>query len=231
MSSDASPHLLLDYLMPEQAQKHVTINQALRRLDGLVHLSVASRAMTSPPAMPENGLRYLIADGAADEWATRQGQVAIFEDTQWHYATPQIGWRLWVADEKRLLAYDGNQWVSINTGSATDFSLSRQRGLYDFSQSLPSLMIPSHSVFFGVTGMITHSITGPTAWQLGTSDGLNRFGTNLPLDSGSTINGPANPPSVFWQDTPLVLTPEGGAFSSGQLVLDIFYFILPIPSL
>ena len=88
-----------------------------------------------------------------------------------------------------------------------------------------------HSLFFGVTGLITQSISGPTVWQLGTSDGLNRFGTDLPLASGATINGPANPPSVYWQDTPLVLTPEGGAFAAGQLVLDIFFFSLPIPAL
>ena len=74
-----------------------------------------------------------------------------------------------------------------------------------------------------------HFGRGPTVWQLGTSDGLNRVGTDLPLASGATINGPANPPSVYWQDTPLVLTPEGEAFAAGQLVLDIFSLACRFP--
>ena len=212
----------------------MTVNEALRRLDGLVHLSVASRSLMVPPSAPENGSRYLIAENAQDEWATHEGQLAQFEDSEWYYATPQTGWRMWVADEKRLLAFDGTQWVNVASDSDTQLSLTRERGLYDFSQSLPStpnLTIPSHSMFFGVIGLITESISGPTVWQLGTSDGLNRFGTDLPLASGWRINGPADPPSVYWQDTPLVLTPEGGDFTGGQLVLDIFYFSLPTPSL
>ena len=33
---DTSTHLLLPYLLAAQAQKHVTVNEALRLLDGLV---------------------------------------------------------------------------------------------------------------------------------------------------------------------------------------------------
>jgi hypothetical protein len=88
-----------------------------------------------------------------------------------------------------------------------------------------------HSTGTGHFGRGPRALTGQPIRQLGTSDGLNRVGTDLPLASGATINGPANPPSVYWQDTPLVLTPEGEAFAAGQLVLDIFFFSLPIPAL
>lgn len=37
---DTSPRLTLPYLMPNQAQKHVTHNEALRQLDVLVQLAV-----------------------------------------------------------------------------------------------------------------------------------------------------------------------------------------------
>ena len=37
---DTSTHLLLPYLLAAQAQKHVTVNEALRLLDGLVQLAV-----------------------------------------------------------------------------------------------------------------------------------------------------------------------------------------------
>ena len=41
--SDTSTHLLLPYILAAQAQKHVTHNEALRLLDGLVQLSVLDR--------------------------------------------------------------------------------------------------------------------------------------------------------------------------------------------
>ena len=55
--SDATTHLLLPYILAAQAQKHVTHNEALRILDGLVHLSVLDRDLTAPPGSPGDGDR------------------------------------------------------------------------------------------------------------------------------------------------------------------------------
>jgi hypothetical protein len=45
------------YLFAAQAQKHVTVNEALRLLDGLVQLAVLDRHLTAPPASPADGDR------------------------------------------------------------------------------------------------------------------------------------------------------------------------------
>ena len=50
--SDATTHLLLPYILAAQAQKHVTHNEALRILDGLVQLSVLDRDLAAPPGSP-----------------------------------------------------------------------------------------------------------------------------------------------------------------------------------
>ena len=55
--SDSTTNLLLPYLMAAQAQKHVTHNEALRLLDGLVQLSVRSLSEIAPPASPADGDR------------------------------------------------------------------------------------------------------------------------------------------------------------------------------
>lgn len=47
--SDATTHLLLPYILSAQARKHVTHNEALRLLDGLVQLSALDRDLTAPP--------------------------------------------------------------------------------------------------------------------------------------------------------------------------------------
>ena len=68
--SDATTHLLLPYILAAQAQKHVTHNEALRLLDGLVQLSVLDRDLTAPPGSPADGDRYIGGLGAATAtWA------------------------------------------------------------------------------------------------------------------------------------------------------------------
>ena len=62
--SDATTHLLLPYILAAQAQKHVTHNEALRLLDGLVQLSVLDRDLTAPPGSPTDGDRYIVGSGA-----------------------------------------------------------------------------------------------------------------------------------------------------------------------
>ena len=46
--STVSPNLSLPYIQQNQAQKHVTHNEGMRLLDGVVQLSVLSRAQTAP---------------------------------------------------------------------------------------------------------------------------------------------------------------------------------------
>ncbi len=75
---DITPNLELPFILPSQAQKHVTHNEALRRLDAVVHLAVAGRDLASPPAEPEDGERHIVAADAAGEWTGHTGQIAAF---------------------------------------------------------------------------------------------------------------------------------------------------------
>ena len=53
MNDDVSARLGLPYLAAGQLQKHVTLNEALTRLDALIQTAVVSRATrTSPPIRP-----------------------------------------------------------------------------------------------------------------------------------------------------------------------------------
>ena len=105
--SDATTHLLLPYILAAQAQKHVTHNEALRILDGLVQLSVLDRDLTAPPASPADGDRYIVASGATGDWAGWDLNVALWTDGAWLRLPPRTGWRAWVEDEGLLLVYDG----------------------------------------------------------------------------------------------------------------------------
>ncbi|WP_313530903.1 DUF2793 domain-containing protein, partial [Shinella sp.] len=52
---DATENLNLPYILPSQAQKHVTHNEAIKALDAVVQLAVTSRSVATPPPSPAAG--------------------------------------------------------------------------------------------------------------------------------------------------------------------------------
>jgi hypothetical protein len=108
---DSSPRLQLPLLLPNQAQKHVTHNEALRRLDALVQLAVADRDLTAPPASPEEGACWLVGAGASGDWAGHDDEIAAWQDGAWAFIAPATGWRVYVADEALLCVWSGAGWT------------------------------------------------------------------------------------------------------------------------
>jgi len=118
---DTSENLKLPYIMPNQAQKHVTHNEAVRHLDALVQMGVASRTLSLPPTEPQTGARFIVAENAQDEWLGKTGHVAAFQDGAWQYYIPQDGWTAWVTQEQKLLVYNNAQWQEVTSaGSNVD---------------------------------------------------------------------------------------------------------------
>ena len=87
-----TPNLDLPYIAAAQAQKHVTHNEAIRRLDALIQLSVADRDLSAPPAAPADGARYIVAANATGTWAGQEGRVAAWQAGAWAFLTPRAGW-------------------------------------------------------------------------------------------------------------------------------------------
>ncbi len=110
-------HLALPYLAPSQAQKHVTHNEALTLLDGLVQAAVKSRTVSIPPASPVEGDRYLVAASPTGTWTGQAGKLAALMDGAWRFLAPREGWRLWVDDEDAFVVFDGAAWAGLGTPS------------------------------------------------------------------------------------------------------------------
>jgi Protein of unknown function (DUF2793) len=108
-----STHLSLPYIEAAQAQKHVTHNDALRMLDALVQLSVIARNVTSTPASPPEGGRWLVGSGATGAFAGNAGNVAGFQDGVWRFFVPQKGWHAYVESEAAFTLFDGTNWNDI----------------------------------------------------------------------------------------------------------------------
>jgi hypothetical protein len=108
-----TPNLALPLIEAAQAQKHVTHNEALLRLDAQVQLAVINRSLATPPATPADGDRYLVAASPTGAWSGHAGEVAYREASVWRFATPQAGWRLWVEAEAAFLVFNGTQWIDL----------------------------------------------------------------------------------------------------------------------
>lgn len=127
----ATPRLSLPLLAAGQAQKHVTHNDALTRLDALIHLVVDSRTQAAPSATPTELSAYIVPGGGSGVFAGRTDQVALFEDGGWTFLVPRPGWQAWVADEGEHNLWTGTEWRRDSPLSSLGASLWGVNGTAD----------------------------------------------------------------------------------------------------
>jgi hypothetical protein len=113
---DNTPNLTLPYILAAQAQKHVTHNDAIRKLDALVQLSVKVRNLSTPPSTPSDGDRFLVGSSPTGAWAGHAAAIAAWQDGAWALLSPRSGWLVWVEDEQILLAWNGTAWIAASGG-------------------------------------------------------------------------------------------------------------------
>lgn len=111
--SDLSANLLLPYLQPSQAQKHVTHNEALERLDVLTQLSLEAFDTATPPGAPVEGEAHGVGAGATGAWAGQDDRIAVWQGGAWVFITPVAGWRAWGRAEGALRVWDGSAWIVV----------------------------------------------------------------------------------------------------------------------
>jgi hypothetical protein len=117
-------NLGLPLIAGDQAQKHITHNEALVALDAVVQLSVLDRTRTSPPGSPANGDRHIVAAGPSGAWSDMAGRIAMWIDGSWEFYQPREGWHAWVVAEGATAIYTGSGW----SGGPTFFNLTRVAG-------------------------------------------------------------------------------------------------------
>lgn len=115
MSDDATPRLELPYLAAAQAQKHVTVNEGLARLDALVACAVESRAVAAQPATPADGALYILPAGSTgSDWAGHQAATLMrFEAGAWAAIDPPPGLVALVKDEPALVVRNSTGWAEL----------------------------------------------------------------------------------------------------------------------
>ncbi len=104
-------NLKIDLVAQSQAQKEVTINSAVARLEAVQNRGVADKDLAAPPGSPVEGVAYIVAASATGAWLAKDGQIAYY-NTGWQFIVPNEGLLVWVSDEDKVYAYNGTAWIS-----------------------------------------------------------------------------------------------------------------------
>ncbi|UJW84615.1 DUF2793 domain-containing protein [Devosia sp. SL43] len=116
---DHTPRLTLPFIMPSQAQKHITHNEAIQALDALVQAAIESRTLTTPPGSPLAGDTYIVPSGASGAWSGHTDEIATFQSGAWLFLDPASGWQVYCKADKTQYVFDAGAWTPLTSlGSA-----------------------------------------------------------------------------------------------------------------
>jgi hypothetical protein len=240
LMSELTPNLDLPLVMPAQAQKHVTVNESLLRLDALVQAQAQSRSLALQPGAPEDGQAWLVPAGASGgDWAAMAtGSLAIWRDGFWSELPPKPGWRVHVLDEARDVVCNGSSWIlaGADTVLAESPGGAKTRAILiadavtglTGASVVTGVTIPARSIVFCVSVRTTEAITGAASFDCGIAGETSKFGGSLGISAGASNLGVIGP-TAFYSDTAIVLTANGASFTGGTVSLAIHAWMPDAP--
>jgi len=233
---DDTPNLVLPLVQASQAQKHVTVNEALVRLDAVAQLVLAARDVAVPPVGAAPGGCYAVPVGATGDWAGQDGRVAVADNGGWSFLDPRAGWRAWDAAAGAALVHDGADWrlsglaVAPSGAGARFRTVEAEHEVVPGPDNVTAVEVPAGVTLFAVGARVTEALTGTAAtWRLGQAGATDRFGAGLGLGLGSFGEGILGQPQGYYAPTPLVITGEGGALAGGRMRFALHYVSYDLP--
>ncbi len=226
----------LPLLAASQAQKNVTVNEALSILDAVAQLRIQSATISSPPTSHVDGDAYFVPPGALGDWFGQDGQLAISANGGWRFVLPKAGWHAVNLETGTSQMFDGTVWLDSSlaatpSGTATEYKiLEIDHTVMLAGTSVTPAFIPANSQVVGVTGRVTEALTGTfSTWSLGADGSPDRYGSDLGKDINSYVVGLTGTPITYYNDTALELTATGGDFAGGRVLLAVHYMSLVPP--
>ncbi len=133
----------LPLIMPNQAQKHITHNEALTLIDGLCHLVIKSFGQTTPPVDALIDEAYVIGANATGLWFDEDNNIALNTDTGWRFIAPRQGIIALDSGSSKLVLFDQGAWQPL--GNAVDLSTSFLLGINTTADTTNRLALRSNA--------------------------------------------------------------------------------------
>lgn len=93
-----------------QAQKEMTVNEALARLDLLAQAGVVAAGLDAPPSAPDEGQAWIVGAAPTGAWAGEADTIAGWTAGGWRFVAPREGMSAWSAADGCCVTYAGEQW-------------------------------------------------------------------------------------------------------------------------
>lgn len=110
--SDNTPRFALPHLFPGQAQKEFTFNEAMARIDMLLHPEVTGER-SQDPADPKAGETFLVGSDAGGAFSGHAGSLANWDGDQWTFAAPRAGMMAFDGEKSALLRFFEGAWGRV----------------------------------------------------------------------------------------------------------------------
>ena len=213
--------LQLPYIVTAHAQKEVTHNDGLNRLDAFVTPVVADIA-SAPPGSPTEGDLYIVGASATGDFAGEEDNLAQYLTGGWVFYTPFKWMDAFVEASDSRYAYDGSGWVPFglimkDTGEYLRVGHQQEDVTVDSGAFKDTtITIPNRSILLTVNVRVLTAVTGATSFDVGIAGETSKFGGSIGIGQDSTNIGIIGP-TAFYSDTAVRLTANGSNFTGGVI--------------
>lgn len=118
-----TPIVQLTELSANQAQPHLTLNESLRVLDGIVQLSAIRIGENDPPVSPADGDVYILGAAPTGDWSDFvEDDIALYLANAWQAITPKTGWVAYDQENAVLNIFTQGSpggWAALSVASPT----------------------------------------------------------------------------------------------------------------
>jgi hypothetical protein len=224
-----TPRLNLPFILPSQAQKEVTHNNALNLLDALMRPVVIGMNVNTPPTGPLAGDCHIVGSAPTAAFTGNTNKIAYYSENGWLFYAP-FKWLEVVneADDTRYV-YNGTAWVEFglllrDSGEYLRISHKEEEITLSGASTSSTITIPDRAMVMAVNSRVTQAITGAASFSLGITGDVARYGNALGIALDTTNIGVTQHPYAYYANTTLLLTANGGSFTGGKVKVGIQYF-------
>ena len=229
----------LPYILQAQAQKEVTHNQALNRLDVFVN-TVAEDIVDAPPTTANDGDIYIVGDNPQGIFEGNVNNLAQFTGGSWTFYQPLNYMEVMIALLKQKFIFIANEWTLLNSSTILNGDIDRTKSdrtnskylkIEDWQEDLnlsgkvvsSKNIIPDHSLVIAVNIWVIEEITGVPSFTVGVKEDPSRYGDKLKPTKDTTNIGMTYHPITYYYDTPITIMPNQMEFKSGMVRVSVQY--------
>lgn len=177
---------------------------------------VLDKDLSTPPASPSTGDRYIVAAGGTGAWSGHDDEIAEWSGAAWTFTVPTTGMTTWVVDESEFYVWTGTAWSkesfhahasthevggtddipaeNLGTAETTAGKILRTKGsaLLEISQGLGLILAPSDDIatIIGNAPANSSFILSPGTYTLTAPVQIKANGVSVVGTYGSVISAP-----------------------------------------